>query len=439
MWSGIGVAIVVRLRVPSTLPWASRPYAGSRLLPLSGALTDSQVSAVIATLAQAVWRADEDVTTTLSELIEATRSKGQPARRLDGGLRLRVGGAVLNPGQGCAVAHWRSWCDPTSAPADDDRDPEWGFPPYSVEHAAGGGLRVRVHRERRSYPDRRPSRVRDGMVVNLSDADLRACLVAVEACLRGATQRIHQWVCGHAPARLAAPVAAAFAFHVGLDRDLALPHTLALPAPVVTVGCMPAWSGRRQTWLPGRPRGLGWIRLHAGMSDVDVAHVIKVLLCDNGVEAGLDLVAELSALTAMVPRPDLIRPDLTGGLIMEVGGDEQLHPDCCCSVRGWRWLLEDLDKPEADIYWGHGPTVHVKAVADGQFVVVDPHGLTRATVNRSSLAGMLVAVEADLAAATVRVGQWLTSQGVHALTGPVVALFAAAVGLPTEAATRTGR
>jgi hypothetical protein len=176
------------------------------------------------------------------------------------------------------------------------------------------------------------------------------------------------------------------------------------------------------------------------MSDVDVAHLIWALLRDNGVAAELDLVAGLSALTATVSRPGLIRPDLTGGLIMKVDGHEQLHPDCCCSVRDWRWLLEDLDKPEVDMTWGHGPTVHVKAVADGQFCVVDPHGLTRAAVDRSSLAGMLVAVEADLVAATVRVRQWLAGQGMQALAGPVAALFTAAVGVPAApaAATRTG-
>jgi hypothetical protein len=412
----IGFEIVLRLQVPPGLPWASRPDAGARLLPLSGTLTDPQVGAVVATLCRARWlRPDADLTTTLSELVEATRHDGRACWRLAGGLRLRVGGAVLAPGHGCAVGHWRSWRAPAAGEA---YHPDWGEPPYWVE-STGGGLRIHV--------DRRHAARHGGMVVDLGGADLRAGLAAVEVALRGAAGRVDRWVRGHAPARLAAPVAAAFALDVGLDPE---PGPALAPPPVaLAIGCMPDWSGRPPSWLPNRPARSGWIRLHAGMPDLDVAHAVWALLRDNGVEASLDLPAGLSALVAAQSRPDLFRPDLTGGLLFEVDSAEWLHPDCCCSVREWRWLREDLDKPDVDIMWGHGPAVRVTATGGGPFRVVDPYGLTRAVVERADLAGLLAAIPVALAGAAIRVRQWLTGQGLPGVAGPVAALFATAVSL----------
>lgn len=389
---------------------------------------------MIAAIGKALWCSPKrEVATALSELIEVTRRADQPASRLNGGVRLRVGGLVLNPGHGCAASHWRSWCRPMSVPVPEDAGPAWGWPPYRMRRVSGGGLRAQVYRVDQSSSERRHSQAGGAMVVELSRADLRALLTTVEASLSGATKRIHGWVRRYAPARLAAPVAAAFAFHVGLDRHPAVvERTLPISAPVLTVGCMPGWSGASSSpsWLPVGSAGPGWIRLHAGLSDAEVAYVTWVLLRDNGVDPGLDLGGDLRALIATMSRRDRMSPELTGGLIMTVDGEEELRPDCCCSVRGWRLLRRNLGEPEVDLSWGHGPTMHMKTTAGGPFRVVDQHGLTRAIVDRPRLGDMLTAVEADLAAAVVRVRQWLTGQGVSAIAAPVAALFATAVGLP---------
>jgi len=314
-----------------------------------------------------------------------------------GGLRVVAGSLTLNPGSGSCVRDWRDWRMLLDCPS---ADPWWGYPPLRTLAPIPDGRGWRLHANPKHQPDR---------IVEFNRADLSVALGAVERDLHGALDRVCGWVRDRELGWLVPYVAASFARLVGLD-----PAVAPWPAyrPRFEVACMAPYFGD------------GWIRLHAGMPDADVAWAVARVLTDNGIGADGGLSGVQSRLNTGPPT----RPDLGGGITVGIDG-ARLHPECCCSVRDWRSLAAALDVTDLDLWWGHGPTMHLRSSQAGPVAVVDAHGIPRAEITRQGLRDAMAGIEQDLRGATLRVRTWLNTHAAATDAAAIAEIFPEAVGI----------
>ncbi|GAA1446144.1 hypothetical protein GCM10009602_32060 [Nocardiopsis tropica] len=120
------------------------------------------------------------------------------------------------------------------------------------------------------------------------------------------------------------------------------------------------FRGGFSLWPVGEPAVFDFLRLHGGMSPVDIGTAVMLIVACNDVE---DLFPGEGPPRPADPLDGFLHPLLTTDQLFVAGGmritdtatGAALLPGCCCDLNEWRDWLDYLDERSRRLDLGHDP------------------------------------------------------------------------------------